>query len=51
MDAVYFQLGTLIQAEQIPGANYDLPDGQTLSWGHAMKPPWGERGKSVMCAP
>jgi len=38
MDAVYFQLGTLIQAEQIPGANYDLPDAQTLSWGHAMKP-------------
>lgn len=38
MDAVYFQFGTLIQAEQIPGANYDLPDGETLSWGHAMKP-------------
>ena len=38
MDAVYFQLGTLIQAELIPGANFDLPDGQTLSWGHAMKP-------------
>ncbi len=38
MDAVYFQLGTLIEAEQIPGANYDIPDGETLSWGHAMKP-------------
>jgi geranylgeranyl transferase type-2 subunit beta len=37
MDAVYFQLGTLIQAEQIPGAKYDLPDAETLSWGHAMK--------------
>jgi prenyltransferase beta subunit len=38
MDAVYFQLGTLIQAGRIPGAKYDLPDAQTLSWGHAMKP-------------
>lgn len=38
MDAVYFQLGTLIQAEEIPGANFDLPDAETLSWGHAMKP-------------
>ena len=38
MDAVYFQLGTLIQAEEIPGANYELPDAETLSWGHAMKP-------------
>ena len=38
MDAVYFQLGTLIQAERIPGAKYDLPDAETLSWGHAMKP-------------
>ncbi|MGO8786643.1 MAG: prenyltransferase/squalene oxidase repeat-containing protein [Terriglobia bacterium] len=38
MDAVYFQLGTLIQAERVPGANYDLPDAATLSWGHAMKP-------------
>lgn len=38
MDAVYFHLGTLIQAEQIPGADYDLPDAETLSWGHAMKP-------------
>jgi len=38
MDAVYFQLGTLIQAELIPGANFDLHDAETLSWGHAMKP-------------
>jgi geranylgeranyl transferase type-2 subunit beta len=38
MDAVYFQLGTLIQAERIPGAKCDLPDAETLSWGHAMKP-------------
>ena len=37
MDAVYFQLGTLIQTEQIPGANFDLSDAETLSWGHAMK--------------
>lgn len=38
MDAVYFQLGTLIQGEQIPGVNYNLPDAETLSWGHVMKP-------------
>ncbi|HEY3320840.1 MAG TPA: prenyltransferase/squalene oxidase repeat-containing protein [Planctomycetota bacterium] len=38
MDAVYFQFGTLIQAERIPGARFDLPDGHTLSWGHAMRP-------------
>lgn len=38
MDAVYFQLGSLIQAEVIPGARYDLPDAHTLSWGHAMDP-------------
>ena len=38
MDAVYFQFGTLIQAQRIPGMNFDLPDAQTLSWGHAMKP-------------
>jgi geranylgeranyl transferase type-2 subunit beta len=38
MDSVYFQLGTLIQADQIPGAKFDLPDAETLSWGHAMKP-------------
>ncbi len=38
MDAVYFQLGTLIQAEQIPGADFDLPDAETLGWGHAMIP-------------
>lgn len=38
MDAVYFQMGTLIQAELIPTANFDLPDAETLSWGHAMKP-------------
>jgi prenyltransferase beta subunit len=38
MDAVYFQFGTLIQAGRAPGARFDLPDAQTLSWGHAMKP-------------
>jgi hypothetical protein len=38
MDAVYFQLGSLIQAEVVPGARYDLPDAHTLSWGHAMHP-------------
>lgn len=38
MDAVYFQFGTLIQAERIPGVDYDLPARHVLSWGHAMKP-------------
>jgi hypothetical protein len=38
MDSVYFELGTLIQAERIPGANFDFADGETLGWGHAMKP-------------
>jgi hypothetical protein len=38
MDAVYFQLGTLIQAGRIPEARRDLPDAHTLSWGHAMEP-------------
>lgn len=38
MDAVYFQFGTLIQAEKIPGTNFNLPDAETLSWGHVMKP-------------
>lgn len=38
MDAVYFQFGTLIQAGRVPTAKLDLPDGQTLSWGHAMQP-------------
>jgi Prenyltransferase and squalene oxidase repeat len=38
VDAVYFQLGTLIQAGLIPGADFNLPDAETLSWGHAMKP-------------
>ncbi len=39
MDAVYFQFGTLIQAGRIADAKTDLPDAQTLSWGHAIKPP------------
>ncbi|MGO9110888.1 MAG: prenyltransferase/squalene oxidase repeat-containing protein [Thermoguttaceae bacterium] len=38
MDAVYFQFGTLIQAGRLPAAKFDLPDGHTLSWGHAMQP-------------
>jgi hypothetical protein len=38
MDAVYFNFGTLIQAGKIPGTRFDLPDGHTLSWGHAMVP-------------
>jgi hypothetical protein len=38
LDAVYFQFGTLIQAGRLPAARLDLPDGNTLSWGHAMQP-------------
>ena len=38
VDAVYFQLGTLIQAGWIPGADFNLPEAETLGWGHAMKP-------------
>ncbi|MGA2620482.1 MAG: prenyltransferase/squalene oxidase repeat-containing protein [Thermoguttaceae bacterium] len=38
MDAVYFQFGTLIQAGRLPTAKFDLPDGHTLGWGHAMQP-------------
>ena len=38
MDAVYFQLGTLIQCGRVASARRDLPDAHTLSWGHAMKP-------------
>jgi hypothetical protein len=38
MDAAYFQFGTLIQCGRIMPAKGDLPDAQTLSWGHAMKP-------------
>lgn len=38
VDALYFQLGTLIQAGRIPGADFNLPDAETLGWGHAMKP-------------
>ena len=38
MDSVYFQLGTLIQAGRIPGTNFQLPDAETLSWGHVMQP-------------
>jgi geranylgeranyl transferase type-2 subunit beta len=38
MDAVYFQLGTLIQADRVPGVRKDLPDAQTLGWGHDMQP-------------
>lgn len=38
MDAVYFQLGTLVMAGRIPGARTDLPDAQTLGWGHLVKP-------------
>jgi hypothetical protein len=38
MDAVYFQLGTLIQAGRIPGTDFHLPDAETLSWGHVMQP-------------
>ena len=38
VDAVYFQFGTLIQAGRIPGADFNLPDAETLGWGHAMKP-------------
>jgi geranylgeranyl transferase type-2 subunit beta len=38
MDAVYFQFGTLVQAERVPGARLNLPDAHTLSWGHAIAP-------------
>lgn len=38
VDAVYFQFGTLIQAGRIPDADFNLPDAETLGWGHAMKP-------------
>jgi geranylgeranyl transferase type-2 subunit beta len=38
MDAVYFQLGSLIQAGRIPGARKDLEG--TGGWGHAMDPAW-----------
>jgi len=38
MDAVYFQFGTLAQAELIPGAKSGLKDAHTLAWGHAMTP-------------
>jgi len=38
MDAVYFQFGTLIQTDSVPGARSDLPDAHVLSWGHAMRP-------------
>jgi geranylgeranyl transferase type-2 subunit beta len=38
MDAVYFQFGTLIQAGRLPAAKLELPDGNTLSWGHVMQP-------------
>ena len=38
MDAVYFQLGTLIKAGRIPGTDFDRPDGEVLGWGDVMKP-------------
>jgi geranylgeranyl transferase type-2 subunit beta len=38
MDAVYFQLGTLIQAGRVAGVRRDLTDAHTLGWGHAMEP-------------
>ena len=37
MDAVYFNFGSLLQSGLV-GAMKDLPDAQTLSWGHAMRP-------------
>ena len=37
-NAVYFQFGSLIQCGRVPEAKKDLPDAQTLSWGHAMTP-------------
>jgi hypothetical protein len=36
MDAVYFQLGSLIQGGRIPGARADKSG--TLGWGHAIDP-------------
>jgi geranylgeranyl transferase type-2 subunit beta len=45
MDAVYFQMGTLIQAGRVPGVRTDLADSHTLGWGHAMQP--GRRYQSA----
>jgi geranylgeranyl transferase type-2 subunit beta len=40
MDAVYFQLGTLIQAGRVSGVDRSLTeaDRRVLGWGHAMQP-------------
>jgi geranylgeranyl transferase type-2 subunit beta len=40
MDAVYFQLGTLIQAGRVTGVDATLSDAdrRALGWGHAMRP-------------
>jgi geranylgeranyl transferase type-2 subunit beta len=38
MDAVYFQVGALVQAGQFPGMKTDLADAKTLGWGHAIPP-------------
>ena len=40
MDAVYFQLGTLIQAGRVAGVDETLGDAdrRALGWGHAMRP-------------
>jgi geranylgeranyl transferase type-2 subunit beta len=38
MDAVYFQVGTLVQAGKVPGVRFDLADAHTLGWGLAMTP-------------
>ena len=40
MDAVYFQLGTLIQAGRVTGVDEALGDAdrRALGWGHAMRP-------------
>lgn len=37
MDAVYFQLGALVQAGAVAAASR-LKDGRLLGWGHAMEP-------------
>jgi hypothetical protein len=41
MDAVYFQLGTLIQAGHVRGVDPSPTDqdAKTLGWGHVMPPP------------
>ena len=38
MDAVYFNFGSLLQAEIVPMPKLNRADAPTLGWGHAMQP-------------